>query len=129
MFKILVGNNECSIQVKNSNLLFFLRKICIIKLMKQSSFFFSFMKSPIPGLPDIIKNEVITTVYKDPKYDEDFTFLAKRLPNAVDPPQVIQSDNNKNGPVIGNAHKNSYFILFKTVFEEETKSIILHIGC
>ncbi|EDW66477.2 5'-3' exoribonuclease 2 homolog isoform X1 [Drosophila virilis] len=59
------------------------------------------LKSPIPGLPDIIKNEVVTAVFKDPKYDENFTFLAKRLPNAVDPPQVIQSDNNKNGPIIG----------------------------
>lgn len=68
------------------------------------------MKSPIPGLPDIVKNEVITTVYKDPKYDEDFTFRAQRLPNAVDPPQVIQSDNNKNGPVIGNSHTNRYCI-------------------
>ncbi|XP_034115085.1 5'-3' exoribonuclease 2 homolog [Drosophila albomicans] len=60
------------------------------------------LKSPIPDLPDIVDNTAITAVYKDPEYDEDFIFLAKRLPNAVDPPQVIQNDNShKNGPVIG----------------------------
>jgi len=59
------------------------------------------LKSPIPSLPDIVENTTITAVFKDPQYDEDYIFLAKRLPKAVDPPQVIQSDNNKNGPVIG----------------------------
>ena len=28
--------------------------------------------------------------YRDPKYEEDFIFPAKRLPNAVDPPAVLK---------------------------------------
>ncbi|KAL7740217.1 hypothetical protein ACLKA6_003920 [Drosophila palustris] len=59
------------------------------------------LKSPIQSLPDIVENTTLTAVFKDPEYDDDYIFLAKRLPNAVDPPQVIQADNNKNGPVIG----------------------------
>ncbi|EDV93904.1 5'-3' exoribonuclease 2 homolog [Drosophila grimshawi] len=59
------------------------------------------LKSPIPGLPDIMNNEVVTTVFMDPQYEDNYNFLAIRLPNAVDPPQVIQANDHKNGPVIG----------------------------
>lgn len=64
--------------------------------------------SPLPGLPDINNNTVVTVNFKDPIYEEGYNFLAKRLPNAVDPPQVIPEDSNhnKNGPIIGNViHK------------------------
>lgn len=66
-------------------------------------FRFSHLKSPLPGLPDINNNTVVTVQFKDPFYEEGYNFLAQRLPNAVDPPQVIpeESHHNKNGPIIG----------------------------
>ncbi|XP_030379907.1 5'-3' exoribonuclease 2 homolog isoform X2 [Scaptodrosophila lebanonensis] len=60
------------------------------------------LQSPIPGLPDIMNNKIVTLRFRDPKYDDDFTFPAKRLPNAEDPPQVLPIENHKNrGPMIG----------------------------
>lgn len=93
-----------------------------IKHIDYFSFHSSQLKSPIPGLPDIIKNEVVTAVFKDPKYDESFTFLAKRLPNAVDPPQVIQSENNKNGPIIG-TDLIIYVFLYPHTFRREKRVV------
>lgn len=70
------------------------------------------LRSPISGLPDITDNQIVTTLFKDPEYDEDFIFEAKRLPEAVDPPKVLPPDEGKkHGPVIGfNSHLNRAYI-------------------
>lgn len=63
------------------------------------------LKSPIFGLPNIILNEVISFRFRDPEYDSDFIFPAKRLTNAIDPPNVLNSrpegQSGHNRPVIG----------------------------
>lgn len=63
------------------------------------------LKSPIYGLPNITSNEVITVRFRDPEYDSDFIFPAKRLTNAMDPPNVLNSksegQSGHNRPIIG----------------------------
>lgn len=70
------------------------------------------LRSPISGLPDITNNQIVTTLFKDPEYDEDFIFEAKRLPKAVDPPKVLPPDEgHKHGPVIGfNSHLTRAYV-------------------
>ncbi|KAH8333486.1 hypothetical protein KR059_000230 [Drosophila kikkawai] len=70
------------------------------------------LKSPISGLPDINENTIVTTTFRDPEYDDDYIFEAKRLPNAVDPPQVLPSEQGqKHRPVIGfNSHSNRAYV-------------------
>ncbi|KAH8251366.1 hypothetical protein KR032_009757 [Drosophila birchii] len=70
------------------------------------------LRSPISGLPDINENTIVTTTFRDPEYDEDYIFEAKRLPNAVDPPQVLPSEQGqKHRPVIGfNSHTNRAYV-------------------
>ncbi|KAH8305480.1 hypothetical protein KR018_010062 [Drosophila ironensis] len=70
------------------------------------------LKSPISGQQDIANNQIVTTLFRDPGYDEDFIFEAKRLPNAVDPPKVLPAEQGqKHGPVIGfNSHTNRAYI-------------------
>ncbi|XP_055377529.1 5'-3' exoribonuclease 2 homolog [Condylostylus longicornis] len=59
--------------------------------------------SPIKGLTDIKGNNVLTVKYRDPKYDDDFIFPARRLPNAIDPPAVLKPEgaNPNYRPTIG----------------------------
>ncbi|XP_055848114.1 5'-3' exoribonuclease 2 homolog [Episyrphus balteatus] len=61
------------------------------------------LQSPIKGLLDISGNVVITVRYRDPKYDPDYIFPAVRLPNAVDPPNVLGPEDREEGyrPQIG----------------------------
>ncbi|XP_017023979.1 5'-3' exoribonuclease 2 homolog [Drosophila kikkawai] len=70
------------------------------------------LRSPISGLPDINENTIVTTTFRDPEYDDDYIFEAKRLPNAVDPPQVLPSEQGqKHRPVIGfNSHSNRAYV-------------------
>ncbi|KAH8410165.1 hypothetical protein KR009_007258 [Drosophila setifemur] len=70
------------------------------------------LRSPIAGLADISDNAIVTTVFRDPEYDEDYIFEAKRLPEAEDPPKVLPSEQgNKHGPVIGfNSHLSRAYI-------------------
>ncbi|XP_068140814.1 5'-3' exoribonuclease 2 homolog [Drosophila tropicalis] len=71
------------------------------------------LKSPIGDLPDITDNQIVTTTFNDPQYDDDYIFPAKRLPKAVDPPQVLSSQDhhNKTGPVIGfNSHLQRAYV-------------------
>lgn len=53
------------------------------------------MDSPINGLNEIGDNEVITVRFRDPSYPEDFSFPAKRLPKAMDPPNVLGPDDKE----------------------------------
>lgn len=59
--------------------------------------------SPIYGLHDVTDNRVVTVSFRDPKYDDGFIFEAKRLPGAVDPPNVLAPENRASGyrPQIG----------------------------
>ncbi|ALC47921.1 Rat1 [Drosophila busckii] len=68
------------------------------------------LQSPIPGLSDITDNTALTALFKDPIYADDYIFPARRLPNAEDPPQVLQPEGHKNGPVIGfgGHHQRAY---------------------
>ncbi|KAH8238853.1 hypothetical protein KR038_004666 [Drosophila bunnanda] len=70
------------------------------------------LRSPISGLPDINGNTIVTTTFRDPEYDDDYIFEAKRLPNAVDPPRVLPSEQGqKHRPVIGfNSHLNRAYV-------------------
>ncbi|KAH8393599.1 5'-3' exoribonuclease 2 homolog [Drosophila serrata] len=70
------------------------------------------LRSPISGLPDINENTIVTSTFRDPEYDDDYIFEAKRLPNAVDPPQVLPSEQGqKHRPVIGfNSHLNRAYV-------------------
>ncbi|XP_017151796.1 5'-3' exoribonuclease 2 homolog [Drosophila miranda] len=69
------------------------------------------LPSPIAGLPDITGNTIVTTFFIDPEYDDDYIFEAKRLPDAVDPPQVLPSEGRKTGPVIGfNSHQTRAYV-------------------
>lgn len=69
------------------------------------------MESPINNLPEIEDNKVVTVRFRDPKYDEDFIFSAKKLPNAVDPPAVLAPDDRSNNykPQIGKENFNFFF--------------------
>lgn len=43
-------------------------------------------------MPEITDNQVVTVRYRDPIYDEDYVFSAKKLKNAIDPPTVLAPD-------------------------------------
>lgn len=51
----------------------------------------------------MFNNRVVTVRYKDPKYEEGHIFEAKRLPGAVDPPNVLAPENRPSNyrPQIG----------------------------
>lgn len=61
------------------------------------------LDSPIYGLCEISDNKVITVCYRDPKYPDGFIFEAKRLPGAIDPPNVLAPENRASNyrPQIG----------------------------
>lgn len=46
---------------------------------------------------------MVTVCFRDPKYEDSFIFEAKRLPGAVDPPNVLAPENRPSGyrPQIG----------------------------
>uniref|UniRef100_A0A182LV51 5'-3' exoribonuclease n=1 Tax=Anopheles culicifacies TaxID=139723 RepID=A0A182LV51_9DIPT len=56
------------------------------------------LPSPIPGLPAVTENQVLTVRYQDPKFAADFVFPASKLANAKDQPKVLGA---ADGPVIG----------------------------
>uniref|UniRef100_A0A182XFI6 5'-3' exoribonuclease n=1 Tax=Anopheles quadriannulatus TaxID=34691 RepID=A0A182XFI6_ANOQN len=56
------------------------------------------LPSPIPGLPAVTENQVLTVRFQDPKYADDFVFPARRLDNAKEQPKVLGANE---GPVIG----------------------------
>ncbi|XP_061394809.1 5'-3' exoribonuclease 2 homolog [Musca vetustissima] len=64
------------------------------------------LPSPIMGLHDITENQVVTVRFRDPQYDEDFIFPAKRLQNAIDPPTVLAPEGRDSNykPRIGFNH-------------------------
>uniref|UniRef100_A0A0A9XKS8 Uncharacterized protein n=1 Tax=Lygus hesperus TaxID=30085 RepID=A0A0A9XKS8_LYGHE len=47
------------------------------------------------------ENTVVCVNYKDPAFDEDHKFMARRLPGAIDPPRTLGSGNNRGGPILG----------------------------
>lgn len=63
--------------------------------------------TPVQGLDDIMKNQVVTVRYRNPKYPSDFIFPARKLSKAKDPPRVLKgTDLNEQQsrnyrPVIG----------------------------
>lgn len=61
------------------------------------------MEAPIYGQPDLEDNQVLTVRYRDPKYPAGFTFEAKRLPGAIEPPTVLAPENRPTNyrPQIG----------------------------
>lgn len=71
--------------------------------MRFSYPFTSVLDSPIRGLIDIHNNRVVTVNYRDPKYPEGHKFEAKRLPGAIDPPNVLAPENRPSNyrPQIG----------------------------
>uniref|UniRef100_A0A0A9XCK9 5'-3' exoribonuclease n=1 Tax=Lygus hesperus TaxID=30085 RepID=A0A0A9XCK9_LYGHE len=68
---------------------------------KRSFFQGSLLSSPIPGLDQVKENTVVCVNYKDPAFDEDHKFMARRLPGAIDPPRTLGSGNNRGGPILG----------------------------
>lgn len=46
--------------------------------------------TPVRSLEDITNIRTVCVRYRDPKYDENFVFSAKRLDGAVDPPAVLK---------------------------------------
>jgi len=46
--------------------------------------------TPVRGCNAVENVRTLCVKYRDPTYDEDFIFPAKRLPNAVDPPAVLR---------------------------------------
>uniref|UniRef100_A0A182QMX3 5'-3' exoribonuclease n=1 Tax=Anopheles farauti TaxID=69004 RepID=A0A182QMX3_9DIPT len=58
----------------------------------------SALPSPIPGLPTVFKNRVLTVRFQDPKFADDFVFPARLLENAKEQPKVLGAND---GPVIG----------------------------
>lgn len=61
------------------------------------------MESPIYGLDDVYNNKVVTICFRDPKYPDGFIFEAKRLPGAIDPPNVLAPEQRPSNyrPQIG----------------------------
>lgn len=61
------------------------------------------MDSPIYGLSDVYNNRIVTISFRDPKYADGFIFEAKRLPGAIDPPNVLAPENRPSNyrPQIG----------------------------
>ena len=72
-----------------------------------NQFFFrmlnSTLESPIYGLDDVYNNKVVTICFRDPKYADGFIFEAKKLPGAIDPPNVLAPENRPSNyrPQIG----------------------------
>ncbi|XP_053657823.1 5'-3' exoribonuclease 2 homolog [Anopheles marshallii] len=56
------------------------------------------LPSPIPGLPAVTENQVLSVRFQDPKFANDFVFPARKLSNATDQPKVLGASE---GPVIG----------------------------
>lgn len=73
------------------------------KLLFQIVIFPRTLDAPIYGVDDVQDNQVITICYRDPKYPENHIFQAKRLPGAIDPPNVLAPDNRPSNyrPQIG----------------------------
>lgn len=63
----------------------------------------SSLDSPIYGLDDIYDNKVVTIRYRDPTYPDGFIFEAKRLPGAIEPPNVLAPEQRSSNyrPQIG----------------------------
>lgn len=61
------------------------------------------LPSPILGLDDIYDNKVVTISFRDPKYADGFIFEAKKLPGAIDPPNVLAPEQRPSNyrPQIG----------------------------
>lgn len=59
--------------------------------------------SPIYGLDDVYNNQVVTISFRDPTYADGFIFEAKRLPGAIDPPNVLAPEQRPSNyrPQIG----------------------------
>ncbi|XP_059473888.1 5'-3' exoribonuclease 2 homolog isoform X2 [Neocloeon triangulifer] len=56
------------------------------------------LRSPLRSLGPISGNRVVCVRFRDPKYDDNFIFPAKRLPDAIEPPRVLKPgdyDNNR----------------------------------
>uniref|UniRef100_A0A8C4X1D6 5'-3' exoribonuclease n=1 Tax=Eptatretus burgeri TaxID=7764 RepID=A0A8C4X1D6_EPTBU len=51
------------------------------------------IKTPIPGLEDILKNKCVGILYKDPQYPEDYVFKAAVLAGAKIPQRVLKAGN------------------------------------
>jgi 5'-3' exoribonuclease 2 len=70
-------------------------------------------ESVIPALHDCDDNKVITVRFKDPKYAKGFTFPARVLPNATEPPKVLKQGVDEGNPhyrpVIGFNQNRSQF--------------------
>lgn len=64
---------------------------------------FRSLPSPIYGLDNIYENKVITISFRDPKYADGFIFEAKRLPGAIEPPNVLAPEHRPSNyrPQIG----------------------------
>ncbi|KAF4529549.1 hypothetical protein B566_EDAN014395 [Ephemera danica] len=60
--------------------------------------------SPVKGLDDLKHNSTVCIRFRDPKYDDNFIFPAKKLPNAVMPPRILRPEdfNNMNSRGRGN---------------------------
>ncbi|XP_055322156.1 5'-3' exoribonuclease 2 homolog isoform X2 [Sitodiplosis mosellana] len=61
------------------------------------------LESPIYGLDDVYNNKVVTICFRDPKYADGFIFEAKKLPGAIDPPNVLAPESRPSNyrPQIG----------------------------
>ncbi|VDN00795.1 unnamed protein product [Thelazia callipaeda] len=57
-------------------------------------------ESPFPNteFPDITQNRALMIIYKDPQFERDYVFAAKRLPGAVDVPRTLKDPNLDRGP-------------------------------
>lgn len=52
--------------------------------------------SPVMGLHPIDDNRVLTVYYRNPSYDDDFVFPARKLEGAVMPLRVLKAQDNND---------------------------------
>lgn len=52
--------------------------------------------SPVMGLHPIDDNRVLTVFYRNPSYDEDFVFPARKLEGAKMPQRVLKAHDNND---------------------------------
>ena len=50
-------------------------------------------ETPVKGLRPVLAVRTLCVRYRDPGYPEDFIFPARRLPGAVDPPNVLRPED------------------------------------
>uniref|UniRef100_A0A336MUE1 5'-3' exoribonuclease n=1 Tax=Culicoides sonorensis TaxID=179676 RepID=A0A336MUE1_CULSO len=65
--------------------------------------------SPVMGLHPIEDNRVITVYFRNPSYDKDFVFPARKLEGAQPPPRVLKAKDNNDPnyrPQIGFGQRN-----------------------